>query len=131
MKVSVFDTYVRRKDGVTMHFDIIVQKENASFEEVAWIGKKFLEVEGLQGATLTSKECEFCHIEEASDEIIAAIDQQGYYILKMENIPSDCPENPTRWQLILYIRATSSEYRFANFRGYTQEQLLELKEQLV
>ena len=34
---------------------------------------------------MTSKECRFCHIEEATPEMKQAIEGKGYYIIEMEN----------------------------------------------
>lgn len=63
MQVAVWDTYITKKDGSIMHFDIIVPSE---IKEVALIykyGKEYLRIKGQEGQPLTSKECRFCHIE--------------------------------------------------------------------
>ncbi len=74
MKVAVYDTYVVKKDGKTMHFDVIVP-EGESHERVLGFGREYLKSVGQEGQTLTTRECEFCHIESASAEIERAINQ--------------------------------------------------------
>ncbi len=83
MKAAVYDTYVPRKDGVTMHFDIVVP-ESVPFEKVVEYGKQFLASKGQAGQPLTARECRFCHVEEASPAMREAFEKQGYYIVEME-----------------------------------------------
>jgi hypothetical protein len=84
MEVAVYDTYVPKKDGSLMHFDILVSDEVASKEQVYQFGRKYLATKGQEGQPLTAKECRFCHIEEPSQEIVDAISAQGYYIIEMQ-----------------------------------------------
>mgnify|MGYP000703230805 CR=1 FL=1 len=84
MKVAVWDTYVKRKDGRIMHFDIIVE-ESVTQDKVLSYGKEYLIMKGEGEQELTSKECKFCHIEEASPKIEQAIRNKGYYIHEMQN----------------------------------------------
>jgi len=84
MKVAVWDTYVKRKDGRVMHFDVIVE-EKTKREKVFEYGKEYLKSKGEGEQELSSNECEFCHIEEASPEIEREIKEKGYYIYEMEN----------------------------------------------
>ena len=35
--------------------------------------------------TLSTKECRFCHIESASDDLMKQIGNKGYHIIEMEN----------------------------------------------
>jgi hypothetical protein len=83
MKCSVFDTYVNKKDGSLMHFDIIVP-ENTDYQQVINYGKDYLAQKMQVGQALNAKNCVFCHIEFASEIIIENINQKGYYILEME-----------------------------------------------
>jgi hypothetical protein len=48
MRVSVYDTYVRRKDEGLMHFDIIVP-ENSQLESVLRFGQAYLKEKGQEG----------------------------------------------------------------------------------
>lgn len=85
MKVSVWDTYVQRKDGRRMHFDILVPSDLKEPKTVFGFGNEYLKTNSVENHTLTTKECRFCHIEQASKEILEAIDKNGYAIIEMEN----------------------------------------------
>jgi len=85
MKVSVWDTYVKRGDGKIMHFDIIVSSKLKDEQSIFDYGKAFLQNKSFETVELSSKECRFCHIEQASDEMIEQIRDKGYFILEMEN----------------------------------------------
>jgi len=84
MKVAVWDTYVTRKDGRIMHFDIIVE-DGTSQKKVFEYGREYLKTKKEKGQKLTSKECNFCHTEEAKQEVESSIKEKGYYIYEMEN----------------------------------------------
>lgn len=82
MDIHVYDTYVKAKDGHTMHFDVFTAvKDDQKAIEFA---KKWLTSIGEGEALVTSKECRFCHIQGASDQVIEAINKDGYFIYKME-----------------------------------------------
>jgi Domain of unknown function (DUF2024) len=85
MKVAVWDTYVFRSNGLKMHFDIIVPVGLKNADKIYKFGQKYLIGKNVQSEILTSKECKFCHIENASDEMIKNIEDKGYHILEMEN----------------------------------------------
>ncbi|WP_125719997.1 DUF2024 family protein [Flavobacterium ustbae] len=84
MKVAVWDTYVTRKDGKIMHFDILVD-ENVDAEKVYDYGKKYLKSVEQEGQDLSSKECRFCHIDKAPVEVENQIRANGFSIIEMEN----------------------------------------------
>jgi len=84
MKVAVWDTYVTRKDGKIMHFDILVN-ENDKAEEVFEYGKNYLKTVSQEGQVLTSNECKFCHIDKAPEAIEKQILENGFSIIEMEN----------------------------------------------
>lgn len=84
MKVAVWDTYVTRKDGKIMHFDILVN-ENDKADEVFEYGKYYLKTVSQEGQVLTSKECKFCHIDKAPEAIEKQILENGFSIIEMEN----------------------------------------------
>ncbi|MFN0015375.1 MAG: DUF2024 family protein [Saprospiraceae bacterium] len=121
MQVSVFDTYIRKPDGFTAHFDIIVPEGTAS-EQVLAYGKTHLSAAGVAG-NISAKECQFCHIEEPTADMIADINRQGFHILAFDDIPAELPETPTRRQLIEHLRSRSEAHRFANFRGVGEEEI--------
>lgn len=88
MKVSVYDTYVTRKDGTVMHFDILVPDHLKDQNRIHEFGQEYLKEKGQEGQRLSSKECKFCHVEQATDQMLAAINSKGYYIIEMEGCNS-------------------------------------------
>ncbi|HET8857220.1 MAG TPA: DUF2024 family protein [Nitrososphaeraceae archaeon] len=86
MECAVYDTYVTKKDGRIMHFDVIVEA-NTSHEKAIDYGKEFLEEVGQGGQTMTQEECQFCHIQEAPPVVAKEIENRGYFIQKMEGCP--------------------------------------------
>jgi len=85
MQVAVWDTYVTKKDGSIMHFDIIVPFELKDTNIIYNYGKEFLKAKEQDGQPMASKECRFCHIETAKSSWEAVIIQNGYFIIEMEN----------------------------------------------
>lgn len=85
MKVAVWDTYVTKKDGTIMHFDIIVPEEIKDTSIIYAYGREYLKSKGQEGQPLTSKECRFCHVRSLQPQWEADIKKQGYFILEMEN----------------------------------------------
>ena len=78
MKVSVWDTYVKREGSKIMHFDILVPSELKDEKIVFDYGKEFLKNKPFKTGELSSKECIFCHIEQASDEMINQIKKNRF-----------------------------------------------------
>lgn len=85
MQIAVYDTYVRRNDGLLMHFDILVPTTITDQEIVLGYVRKYLAAKGVEAERLSTRECRFCHIESASPELEAAVTRDGYYIIEMEN----------------------------------------------
>ncbi len=87
MRLDVFDTYVQRDDGETMHFDVLMPKgstqESAQSKATHW-----LQSLGVTVANLQLESCRFCHSEDATPEIARDVETQGYFILQMEGCPS-------------------------------------------
>jgi len=83
MNVAVFDTYVIRKDGETMHFDILVSKGTPQAKVLEY-GKEYLASKNQKGQALGVEECKFCHIEQASPDIEESIRDQGFHIIEMD-----------------------------------------------
>jgi len=67
-----------------MHFDIIVPDHIKDETVVQNMGKKYLALKDEAGQSLTAKQCQFCHIETASPEMLDGIAEKGYYIIEME-----------------------------------------------
>ena len=63
MKVAVWDTYVTKKDGTIMHFDIIAPDETEDSTVIYNYGKEYLKTKNKEGQPLTTKEYKFCHIQ--------------------------------------------------------------------
>jgi Domain of unknown function (DUF2024) len=86
MECAVYDTYVTKKDGRIMHFDVIVEA-NTPHDKAVDYGKEFLEQVGQGGQTMTQEECQFCHVQEAPPVVATEIENRGYFIQKMEGCP--------------------------------------------
>lgn len=85
MQVAIWDTYVTKKNGTIMHFDIIVPHEIRDTDIIINFGKAYLNAKGQEGQSLTSNECRFCHIETIKPQWKNEILKKGYYIYEMEN----------------------------------------------
>jgi Domain of unknown function (DUF2024) len=85
MKIAVWDTYVKRKDGKIMHFDILVDSNATPVEKVLHFGRQYLLTKEFASPELTANECRFCHVEQAPAQIQVQIEQTGYAIIEMEN----------------------------------------------
>jgi hypothetical protein len=85
MNVAVWDTYVTKKDGTIMHFDILAPDYIKDTVVIYDYGKAYLKTKGQEGQPLTSKECRFCHVETLRPNWEADIKKQGYFIIEMEN----------------------------------------------
>jgi len=83
MKVAVYDTYVPRKSGGIMHFDVVVP-EGLPYEKVLEFGKAYLKRVGQEGQPLSAKECKFCHTEQPSPAVDESIRAQGFHIVEMD-----------------------------------------------
>lgn len=85
MKVSVWDTYVKREDGKLMHFDILVPNVQNDEQVILNFGTEYLNSKSFKTEGISSKICNFCHIEEATETIITDINTKGFSIIEMEN----------------------------------------------
>jgi hypothetical protein len=81
----VFDTYAKTTEGKTLHFDVILDEQDP--QKALEYAQKWLQSIGQANATVTSGNCYFCHSIEASAELKAQIDTQGYAIYKLEGCP--------------------------------------------
>lgn len=85
MEVHVYDTYVKAKDGHTMHFDVITGEQN--HEKAISYAKEWLASVGEGESQVTTNECQFCHSQGAPEPVETEISQKGYFIQKMEGCP--------------------------------------------
>ncbi len=82
MQIHVYDTYVKSKDGHTMHFDVFTGVKDD--EKAVEYAKQWLVSIDEGDASISSKECRFCHSQSAPDNVVEAINKDGYFIYKME-----------------------------------------------
>jgi hypothetical protein len=82
--VNVWDTYVTKKDGCIMHFDIIAPVEVTDTTTIYEYGKEYLRTKGQEGQPLSSKQCRLCHIGNLRPAWEEEIDKKGYFIIEME-----------------------------------------------
>jgi len=47
-------------------------------------GKEYLKSAGQEGQKISQEECQFCHVQEAPKIVEDSINQNGYFIQKME-----------------------------------------------
>ena len=85
MDFHVFDTYVKAKDGHTMHFDVVT--DNSDLEKAIDYAKDWLATIGEQDSKVTTEECRFCHTQSVPEDIEIEIMTNGYFISKMEGCP--------------------------------------------
>jgi len=85
MQVAIWDTYVQKKDGTTMHFDIIAPSDMNDTAVIYGYGREYLKTKGQEGQPLTSEECRFCHTETVPPRWEEEIRQKGHAIYEMEN----------------------------------------------
>lgn len=85
MKIQVFDTYVKNESGEKMHFDVFMP-EGKSAEEARDAAVNYLT--DITHGPITSKECSFCHVQDAKPEQEKEINEKGYFIYKMS---PNCP----------------------------------------
>ncbi|WP_349431261.1 DUF2024 family protein [Methylomarinum sp. Ch1-1] len=85
MEIHVYDTYVKAGDGHIMHFDVFTAEKDD--QKAILHAKKWLASIGEAKAEVSSKECQFCHSQQAPDDVLDSIKQQGYFIYQLEGCP--------------------------------------------
>jgi Domain of unknown function (DUF2024) len=88
MECAVYDTYVTKKDGRIMHFDVVVDATSTPYEKTIEYGKEYLAAVGHDGQKMTHEECQFCHIQAAPTFVEENIEQRDYWIQKVEGCPA-------------------------------------------
>ncbi|GIV33940.1 MAG: hypothetical protein KatS3mg031_1475 [Chitinophagales bacterium] len=124
MQVAVWDTYVKTPTGDVLHFDIVVPESDSREEVVYNYGRRYLQSRGMAEVELSAGECRFCHMEQPEAAIQKAIREHGYYIYELDTIPAVLPDKPARRDLILHLRGHFPQYRFADFKDKTEEELM-------
>jgi hypothetical protein len=82
MDFHVFDTYVKAKDGHTIHFDVIT--DNNNIEKAISFAKEWLKSIKEESAKITTEECRFCHTQSVPEDVEIEIMTNSYFISKME-----------------------------------------------
>ncbi len=82
MNDKVFDIHVITIIVYLMHFDVLVTPEHAGKAKL--YAQQFLQQQGYNSDDIQQQSCDFCHNEIATPAVIAAINAQGYYILKLQ-----------------------------------------------
>jgi len=83
MEVSVYDTIYKKSDGELLKFDIIVPSKFKDLNKIYEYGNALLEEELIEASNmLSADECNFCHMDVASEKIKKDINEKGYSIFK-------------------------------------------------
>jgi len=85
MDFHIFDTYVKSKEGDTMHFDVVTDKSDT--EKAISFAKEWLKSIGEESVKVTTEECRFCHTQSVPEDMEIEIMTNGYFISKMEGCP--------------------------------------------
>lgn len=85
MQIAVWDTYVTKKNGSIMHFDIIAPSIIIDSQIIYQYGNDYLKSKGEDNQPLSTNQCRFCHVESVKPQWEADIVNKGYYIIEMEN----------------------------------------------
>ena len=71
----VYDTYAKTSQGKTLHFDVVLDEQDQ--QKALTYAKHWLASQGLEGATVTTENCYFCHSVEAPADLREQIDRLG------------------------------------------------------
>lgn len=85
MEIHVYDTYVKARDGHTLHFDVFTAEPD--LDKAIGYAREWLASIGEGDAVVSSNECQFCHSQQAPPGVTDSIRRQGYFIYRMEGCP--------------------------------------------
>lgn len=122
MKVAIWDTYITVPCGNVIHIDIIVPDEIKDQAVIFSYGKKYLNSISETG-NVDADHCQYCHIETPTEQMLNDIDEHGFSILRMEDIPKILPRDPNRRAMILHLRGHYKKYRFSDFKGIPDNEI--------
>ncbi|MFN8303893.1 MAG: DUF2024 family protein [Saprospiraceae bacterium] len=126
MQVAVWDTYVKKENGSVLHFDILVPETVTDPAVIFQYGYAYLDGENGASGRLETENCKLCHIETPTPEVVQGIEQHGYFIIDLGDIPAALPAEATRRDLILHLRGHYPQYRFADFMGKSEAEVREI-----
>jgi hypothetical protein len=130
MKAAVWDSYIKKDNGNVLHFDVVVSESRSNPEIVYKYAYEYLKSKGIDGADINVKNCQFCHIETLTDKMKSDIESRGFHIIEMDEISSELSNNPTRREMILFLRAHFDEYKYEDFRDKTDIQIVQIIQEL-
>ena len=125
MNVAIWDTYIKRANGSVIHIDIVVPEEVKSEATIYSYGQVYLSSIAEEGE-IDSDYCQYCHVEEPTTQMVNDINNKGFSIIRLEDIPEELPQNPNRRSMILHLRAHYKNYRFADFKNIPDIELLKI-----
>ncbi len=125
MKVAIWDTYIKRTNGSVIHIDIVVPEEVKSELTIYSYGKAYL-MSIAETGEIDADYCQYCHAEEPTAQMVNDINNKGFSIIRLEDIPKELPQNPNRRSMILHLRAHYKNYRFTDFKSITDTELLKI-----
>jgi len=85
MNIAVWDTYVKREDGLQMHFDILVPSSLKDTDQIYEFANQYLNQKDFKVEDVRTSRCQFCHIEQATEETVRAVAKKGFDIIEFEN----------------------------------------------
>ncbi|NOT38128.1 MAG: DUF2024 family protein [Saprospiraceae bacterium] len=129
MKVAIWDTYITTASGLVIHIDIVIPEEVKNEAAIYEYGKTYLKSISETGE-IDADYCQYCHVEEPTEQMVDDINTQGFSIIRLEDIPKELPQSPNRRAMILHLRAHYKKYRFAKFKDIADSELLQIIQSL-
>ena len=87
MKLDLFDTYVSHRDGLKMHFDVLLP-HGSTLEQAKDFTNQWLKEIGVDTSFILLDSCRFCHSQTAFPEHVHALSSHGFAIIQMEGCPA-------------------------------------------
>lgn len=82
MKIQFYDTVVTTIHGDSLHFDVLIPSYQTS-EDAVHYAQEWMKQQNLSTNEVGHFCCHYCHSEQATPEVEAHIDSQGYHILPL------------------------------------------------
>ncbi len=86
MDFHVFDTCLKAKDGHTVHFDAVTDRNET--QKAISFAKEWVKSIGEESPTVTTNERKFCHTQSVPEDMGIEIMTGGYSISKMKGCPN-------------------------------------------
>jgi len=98
-----------------MHFDILAPDEISDLETIYAFGKDYLKSKNEENSLLTAQECNFCHIAKATEEIVASVEQKGYFIIENGRMLKKSHHQTQKFHILYFGCETLIFYRQIKF----------------